>query len=382
MSLFIDPKTLTMGAIVTLALFGCVASGPGKATITRILFGHTPDGRPVDLFTLTNANGIEAKITNYGCIVVSLKVPDRNGQLNDVVLGYNTLEEYLQNNPYFGSIVGRYGNRIARGRFVLDGVEYTLATNDGENHLHGGLKGFDKVLWQAEEISSKDGPALKLTYLSGDGEEGYPGNLSVEMVYTLTNANELKIDYFATTDKKTIVNLTHHSYFNLAGAGEGDILGHEMMINADHFVPVGPGLIPTGEARSVEGTPLDFTSPTPIGARINEDDEQLRVGGGYDHNWVLNNYDGSLRLAARVYEPATGRVLELHTTEPGMQFYSGNFLDGSNIGKGGKVYQYRSAIALEAQHYPDSPNNPQFPSTVLEPGQEYRQTTVYKFSAE
>lgn len=348
--------------------------------IEKHAFGKTADGTPVELYTLTNANGLEAKITNYGGIVVSLLVPDQDGKPGDVVLGYETLEEYIENNPYFGTLVGRYGNRIARGKFTLEGIEYTLAQNDGENHLHGGLKGFDKVVWKAAAVRGKNSVGLKLTYLSKDGEEGYPGNLSVTVVYTLTNDNELKIEYTAVTDKVTIVNLTHHGYFNLAGAGLGDILGHELMIKADRFTPVDKGLIPTGELRSVKGTPMDFTRAVAIGARIDQAAEQLVLGGGYDHNWVLNNGDGSLALAAKVYEPTTGRVMEVYTTEPGIQFYSGNFLDGSITGKGGKVYEYRYGFCLETQHFPDSPNKPDFPSTVLKPGETYTTTTIYTFS--
>lgn len=340
------------------------------------------DGTPVDLYTLTNDTGVEARIMTYGGIVVSLKVPDRHGDLGDVVLGYDTLEGYLRDNPYFGALIGRYGNRIAKGRFTLDGKVYRLARNNGKNHLHGGIKGFDKVIWKATEARRENGVGLQLTYLSRDGEEGYPGNLSVTVVYTLTHNNELRIDYAATTDKKTIVNLTNHSYFNLAGAGKGNILGHEMMLDADRFTPVDKGLIPTGELREVKGTPMDFTEPTPIGARIDRQDEQLIFGLGYDHNWVLNHKNGTLALAARVFEPTTGRSMEVYTTEPGIQFYSGNFLDGAITGKNGKVYHKRYGFCLETQHFPDSPNKPQFPSTVLNPGQEYRQTTIYKFSAQ
>ena len=349
-----------------------------KSKIQKQAFGKTTDGQAVDLYTLTNASGVEARIMTYGGIVVSLKVPDRNGKLGDVVLGYDNLEGYLKENPYFGALIGRYGNRIAKGKFTLDGRQYTLAQNNGENHLHGGIKGFDKVVWKARELKSKDGVGLRLTYLSRDGEEGYPGNLSVTVIYTLTDKNELKIDYAATTDKKTIANLTHHSYFNLAESG--DILGHELMLNADRFTPVDKGLIPTGELRSVKGTPMDFTEPTPIGARIEQKDEQLGFGLGYDHNWVLNKKGAELSLAARVFEPTTGRVMEVYTTEPGIQFYSGNFLDGSIKGKGGKTYHKRYGFCLEAQHFPDSPNKPSFPSTVLSPGQKYAQTTIYKFS--
>jgi aldose 1-epimerase len=347
--------------------------------VTQQVFGKTPDGTPVDLYTLTNAHGLEAKITTYGGAVVSLLVPDQKGQLDDVALGLETLAEYIEKSPYWGCITGRYANRIAGGKFTLNDVEYTLAQNNGENHLHGGLKGFDKVVWAAEEISSDDGVGLKLTYLSKDGEEGYPGNLSVEVVYTLTNADALKIEYLASADKETIVNLTNHTYFNLADGGAGDILGHELMIDADRFTPIDNTLIPTGELRRVEGTPMDFRQLTPIGARIEQDDEQLRFGGGYDHNWVLNSSDGSLTLAARVQEPTTGRVMEVYTTEPGIQFYSGNFLDGSIIGKSGKIYQKRHGLCLETQHFPDSPNKPNFPSTVLKPGQTYQTTTIFKF---
>ena len=375
-------KSMTISIVSFLLIFltGCDTEKNAKMTITKEVFGKTGDGTEVYLYTLANANGCEAKITNYGGIVVSLKVPDRTGKPGDVVLGYDTLEEYIGNNPYFGCIVGRYGNRIGKGKFTLNGMEYTLAQNNGENHLHGGITGFDKAVWQAREFESEDGAALELTYLSRDGEEGYPGNLSVTVIYLLTNEDELKIDYIAATDKNTVINLIHHSYFNLAGAGSGDILDHEMMINADRFTPVDSGLIPTGELRSVKGTPMDFTSPTVIGARIDQDYEQLRFGGGYDHNWILNSSDGSLALAARVYDPATGRVMEVLTTEPGIQFYSGNFLDGTNIGKGGKAYNHRNGFCLETQHFPDSPNKPDFPSTVLKPGETYKQTTVYRFS--
>ncbi|HYM12418.1 MAG TPA: aldose epimerase family protein [Bryobacterales bacterium] len=361
-----------------------LASGCGRheagATLKRQAFGKLPDGTAADLYVLTNKNGVEAAITNYGGIVVSLKVPDRNGQLGDVVLGCDTLDEYLKGTPYFGAIIGRYGNRIGGGKFMLDGAAYTLARNDGENHLHGGIKGFDKVMWQAKDVSGNGAPSLQLSYLSKDGEEGYPGNLSAQVVYTLTESNELKIDYTATTDKDTVVNLTNHSYFNLAGAGNGDILQHQLLLYAGRFTPVDAGLIPTGEIRSVKGTPFDFTQATAIGARIDQDDEQLKLGKGYDHNFALDSGGGSLAPAAQVYEPATGRLLEVSTTEPGIQFYTGNGLDGSIHGKGGKAYGRRSAFCLETQHFPDSPNKPAFPSTVLKPGNTYRSATVYKFS--
>ena len=357
-------------------------SGLGKqgSRISKESFGTMPDGTAVDLYTLNNANGLEASITNYGGIVTSLKVPDRHGKVSDVVLGFDTFESYRGTHPYFGSLIGRYGNRIGKARFVLDGVEYSLAANNGENHLHGGFHGYDKVVWKAEIIEDDDDPSLRLEYLSKDMEEGYPGSLSVEVEYRLTNDNGLRIDYRATTDKKTVVNLTHHSYFNLKDAGASDILGHELMIAGDRFTPVDEGLVPTGEVRSVEGTPLDFRQPAAIGARIGQDDPQLKFGGGYDHNWVLNSQDGSLALAGRVYEPTTGRSMEVYTTEPGLQFYSGNFLDGSQVGKSGLGYGHRSGFCLETQHFPDSPNKPDFPSTVLDPGAEYTQTTIYKFS--
>ena len=350
--------------------------------IEKSVFGRTPQGEAVDLYTLINAQGMRVRIMTYGAIVVSLEVPDRDSRLGDIVLGYDDLEGYLQNNPYFGAIVGRYGNRIAKGRFALNGEEYRLATNNGENHLHGGIRGFDKVVWKAsakEELEAGT-VSVELSYISPDGEEGYPGNLACTVIYTLTNQDELAIRYQATTDQATVVNLTHHSYFNLAGQGLRDILDHELMLVADRFTPVDEGLIPTGELRRVEGTPMDFRSPEAIGARIEQDDQQLKYGGGYDHNWVLNNQDGTLALAARVYEPSTGRVMEIFTTEPGIQFYSGNFLDGTIVGKSGSVYKRRYGFCLETQHYPDSPNQPLFPSVVLKPGEIYQHETVHRFS--
>ncbi|MBL7871486.1 MAG: galactose mutarotase [Cyclobacteriaceae bacterium] len=326
--------------------------------------------------TLTNKNGLVAVITPFGGKVMSLWVPDKTGKLGDVVLGYDLADEYINGNPFFGALVGRYGNRIARGKFSLDGKEYQLATNNGTNALHGGPGGFHNVLWQKKNITSNQ---VVLTYLSNDGEEGYPGTLNTQISYTLTDDNELMIDYEAVTDAPTIVNLTHHSYFNLAGEGNGDILNHLMMIHAEKFLPVDTGLIPTGELNVVKGTPFDFTKPTPIGQRINEIDEQLKNGKGYDHNWVLKKNGNELSLAATVAEPTSGRMMEVWTTEPGLQFYSGNFLDGTNIGKGGKKYNYRTGFCLEAQHFPDSPNHPNFPSTILKPGETYRQKTIYKF---
>lgn len=370
-------------------LYGCQSggnenNGEDKASqvgIEKESFGQTKDGKAVDLYTLTNANGVEAKITNYGGIIVSLKVPDKNGNMEDVVLGFDSLAAYETKSPFFGALVGRYGNRIAKGKFTLDGKEYTLVQNNGENHLHGGTVGFDKKVWQAEEIQNDSTVGLKLTYTSPDMEEGYPGKLDVEVTYTLRNDNALAIDYKATTDKKTIVNLTNHSYFNLAGHDAGDILDHVMMINANQFVPVDSTLIPTGELQQVEGTPLDFTEPTRIGDRIDQtDNQQIAHGGGYDHCWVLNKDGQGLTLAATVYEPNSGRFMEVMTTEPGVQFYSGNFLRGPLEGKGGATYDKRSGLCLETEHFPDSPNQPDFPSVELNPGEVYQTTTVYKFS--
>lgn len=349
--------------------------------ITKESFGKTADGEAVDLFTLSNRNGMEAKITNYGGIVVSLTAPDRNRKFADVVLGFNDLDSYLKGHPYFGALIGRYGNRIAKGRFTLNGVDYKLAVNNGENHLHGGIMGFDKVVWTPKPLRTKSGAALSLTYLSKDGEEGYPGNLTVKVVYTLTNNNELRIDYTASTDKDTVINLTHHSYFNLAGEGNGDILNHQLTLNANRFTPTDAGSIPTGELRSVLGTPFNFLKSTTIGERINDDDQQLKFGGGYDHNWVVNGPAGTLRQAASVYEATSGRVMQVWTTEPGVQFYTGNFLDGTLTGKSGKLYQRRYGLCLETQHYPDSPNQPKFPTTTLRRGATYRSTTIYRFSA-
>ena len=351
----------------------------GQTKVTRESFGKTSDGQNVDIYTLTNRRGAEVKITNYGGIITSLRVPDRNGKRDDVVLGFDNLDAYLKGHPYFGAIIGRYANRIAKGRFTLNGHEYSLAVNNGENHLHGGIKGFDKVVWTAKPLKVPNGAALRLTYLSKDGEEGYPGSLSVTVIYTLTNANELKIEYWATTDKDTVVNLTSHSYFNLAGQGNGDILNHQLLINARRFTPTDAGSIPTGELKSVKGTPFDFTSAFRIGDRINDADQQLKFGNGYDHNFVLNGRTGTLRQAAVAYEPASGRSMEVWTTEPGIQFYTANYLDGSFTGKGGKVYQQRYAFCLETQHFPDSPNQPSFPTTVLRKGQRYHTLTIHKF---
>jgi len=379
----VKARTIVTAVIVGSILLICSLGGAeAKKTMKKEPFGKTEDGQQVDLYTLSNKSGMEAAIINFGGIVVSLKIPDRSGKVDDVVLGYDQLDGYLTNKAFFGAIVGRYANRIAHGKFVLNGATYNIPKNDGENALHGGIKGFNKRLWTAKDVSGSHGQALELTYLSADGEEGFPGNLSAKVVYTLTDQNELRIDYSATSDKETVINLTNHSYFNLTGQGNGNILGHELMIRADRFTPVDATLIPTGELKAVKGTPFDFTKATAIGARINQDDEQLKVGKGYDHNWVLNGKGkGALSLAAEAYEPKTGRVLQVLTDQPGVQFYSGNFLDGSIQGKGGKVYNLRNGFCLETQHFPDSPNQPKFPSAVLKPGQQYKTTTVFKFSS-
>lgn len=345
--------------------------------IKQEAFGKTKEGEEVSLYTLTNEQGMQVKITNYGATITSVLTPDRNGKMGDVALGFDSMEAYqsdayVKSGPYFGSAIGRYGNRIAKGKFTLDGKEYTLAQNNGENHLHGGNKGFDKVIWQAEPLPGQN--AVRFTYVSPDGEEGYPGKLTTAITYTLTNDNEIKIDYEATTDKATPVNLTNHSYFNLAAGEANDALDHELTINADKYTVVDESLIPTGEQRDVKGTPMDFNTPTAIGARLKQ------VEGGYDHNYVLRNTDGSLKQAATVYEPTSGRVMEIMTTEPGIQFYSGNFLDGTIKGRGDKSYNKHYGFALETQHFPDSPNQQDFPSTILKPGDTLKSTTIYKFS--
>ncbi len=374
-------KALVVGLwMVSLPLSSCTSKKPSKMSISSKSFSVVAEGDEIKLFTLRNVKGTEIEIINYGAIVRALRVHDRNGELADVVLGYDTIGDYIDDNSYFGATVGRMGNRIADGRFNLNGEEYELAQNDNGNHLHGGIKGFNKQVWTPMITEENGIPVLTLSFLSVDGEEGYPGNLSIKVAYSLTQENELKIEYEATTDQPTILNPTHHSYFNLAGAGQGDILGHELWINADRFTPVREGLIPTGELRDVTGTPMDFRNPTKIGARINDRNNQLNLGLGYDHNWVLNDWDGSLQLVVSLHEPVSGRFMEVLTTEPGMQFYSGNFLDGSISGKGGKVYDYRSALCLEADHFPDSPNQPEFPSVRLNPGEKYKQTTIYRFS--
>lgn len=366
--------------ILIISVSGCGKTSEKGMKIHKESFGEV-EGKTVAIYTLTNTNKVEMKISTYGGIVTSFKLPDRNGKLADVVLGYNNLEGYVEENPYFGSIIGRYGNRIGNAKFSLDGQEYTLAQNDGANTLHGGFKGFDKAVWDAQQITGPDSVSLKLHYLSKDGEEGFPGNVDVKVTYTLTYDYTFRVDYEAKTDKPTVVNFTHHSYWNFAGEGSGDILKHELMLNADAYTPVDKGLIPTGEIVSVEGTPMDFRTPKAIGVRIDSDYEQLKFARGYDHNWVLNKpARGELSLAATVYEPKSGRFMEILTTEPGIQFYSGNFLDGSIVGKSGKAYEFRSGFCLETQHYPDSPNKPDFPSTALRPGETYKSTTIHRFS--
>jgi aldose 1-epimerase len=353
-----------------------------QASITRQHFGNLPTGEAVDLFTLVNARGAQAQITNYGGIVVSLRVPDRSGALGEVVLGYADLAAYLANNkPFFGALVGRCANLIGNARFSLDGIEYRLAANDGPHHLHGGLRGFDKQLWRAATQSGPNGPMLELRYVSEAGEEGYPGALDVTVTYTLNEDTGLRIDYEARTDRATVLNLSHHSYFNLRDAGASPILDHQVQINADRYTPVDDELIPTGAIAAVHNTPLDFKRARRIGEHIDDSDEQLRRGRGYDHNYVLNAKPGELTLAARVVEPHTGRTLEVRTTQPGLQLYSGNFLDGSAVGRDGAVYAKRHGLCLEAQHFPDSPNKPHFPSARLDPGQVYHHTTLYKFTA-
>lgn len=350
------------------------ANANDSIAMQKDYFGTTPDGQEVHKYVMKNKNGLEVHVINYGAIITHLKTPDSSGEFDDIVLGYDELQGYLKSSPYFGAIVGRYGNRIAKGKFTLDGTTYSLAENNNGQHLHGGVKGFDKVYWNIEPVS----PAkLKLTYRSKDMEEGYPGNLDVTVYYTLTDDNALEIEYEATTDKKTVVNLTQHTYFNLTGA-KRDILDHVLTIYADRYVPVDKVLIPVGDLKPVNGTPFDFTNPTPVGQRINDDHEQLKVGGGYDHCWVLNGQD-SLKTAASLYEPTSGRYIEVLTTEPGIQFYSGNFLDGTITGKGGVTYSHRYGLCLETEHFPDSPNRPEYPTVVLNPGEVYKTTTIYRF---
>jgi aldose 1-epimerase len=398
---------VTLAALAALATTSaCRGSGNGKATMTRAPYGRLPDGAAVEIFTLTNAGGMEVRTISYGAIIVSIRVPDRAGRLDDVVLGFDALDGYVTKSRYFGAVVGRYGNRIAQGRFALDGTTYQLATNNGVNHLHGGVKGFDKVVWRAEPFQRDTMVGVAYSYTSPDGDEGYPGTLTARVTYTLTPSNEIVVDYDASTDRATPVNLTQHSYFNLAGEGSGDILDHRLTIDADRFTPVDATLIPTGELAPVEGTPFDFRRATAIGARIDRGAgapgvirgagapgvirgagapgvittvAQLQYATGYDHNWVLNRRSPGLQHAARVEDPKSGRTLDVSTTEPGMQFYAGNFLDGTITGKAGHVYGRRSGLCLETQHYPDSPNHADFPSAIVRPGLRYQSTTVFAF---
>jgi len=373
---------VTSVGIAAACITGCTTMNKPKGSITKAGFGQTPGGQAVEIYTLRNSKGAEAAILTYGGIVQKLIVPDKYGKFADVVLGYDNLDGYLTNSPYFGALIGRYGNRIGGAKFAVNGTTYTLATNNGPNSLHGGLKGFDKVVWTARPLPASQGPVLILTYVSSDMEEGFPGNLQVTAIYTLTENNELKLEFTAKSDRPTVCNLTHHSYFNLAGQGTGDILGHVVYINADQTTPVDAGLIPTGEFADVTGTPFDFRKPTAIGARIGDPDKVLQYGPGYDHNWVINKPLGQFGLQARVVEPKSGRVMEVWSDEPGLQFYAGNFLDGSITGKGGAVYQRRNGFCMEPQHYPDSPNKPQFPTTELKPGQTFHNTIVYKFDVQ
>ena len=370
---------LTLALVMNSTPSSSAASAAAKRGVTKAAFGKTPDGEAVDIFTLVNKHGLKAKVMTYGALLAELHVPDRNGRFADVVLGFDRLDGYLKGHPYFGTTTGRYANRIAKGQFTLDGKTYTLAKNNGPNHLHGGIKGFDKRVWKAVALDTDKGPSVIFSYLSLDGEEGYPGNLLCTVVYTLTDDDELRIDYEATTDKATVVNLTNHAYFNLAGAGEGDILGLELTLNASRFTPVDDTSIPTGEIKAVAGGPMDFTKP-----KLVSKDFAAMTGtpGGYDHNFVIDQAKpGALTFAARVRHPASGRAMEISTTEPGIQFYTGNYLDGTVTGKGGVAYKKNFGLCLETQHFPDSPNRPGFPTVVLRPGQKYTHTTVHRFTA-
>jgi aldose 1-epimerase len=366
-----------MKKLLALLVIAALLAQPAPAETT------VADFDSIQLWTLQNKSGMTVKVTNYGAIITSILVPDRNGKLGDIALGYDRVEGYMNavDKPYFGAIVGRYGNRIAKGSFTIDGETYSLAVNNGKNHLHGGVIGFDKVVWNGKPVQGAGWTGLELTYLAKDKEEGYPGNLNITVTYKLGDDNALTVDYLATTDKATPVNLTQHTYFNLKGEGSGTILDHELMINAKKYTPVDEGSIPTGEMPEVAGTPFDFTRPKAIGRDIGAEHQQLKFGLGYDHNFVLDKQGNEMSLAARVYEPTTGRTMEIHTTEPGIQFYCGNFLDGRLKGKSGQAYVHRGGFCLETQHYPDSPNQPNFPSCILKPGSEYKTTTIFKFSA-
>lgn len=373
-------KTKTLLGILSIisVLFSCSDNQKPAAQISKEAWGQLANGQQVDLYTLTNQNGMTVKISNYGGTIVYWTAIDKNGTYDDITLGCDSLSDYIKGVPYFGALVGRYGNRIAKGKFILEGQRYTLAVNNGENSLHGGLKGFDKVIWKAKTVEGEE-PKLVLNYLSKDGEEGYPGNLNVQVVYTLKKDDALEIAYTATTDKSTVVNLTNHAYFNLSGNFKLPILNHELTIKADKFLPIDKGLIPTGSAKEVKDTPFDFTKTHKIGERINLKDTQLEYGKGYDHCWIAKD-TSSLHSIAEVYEPNSGRFMEVITTEPAVQFYSGNFLDGTVKGKSGNKFQHRTGFCLETEHYPDSPNHSRFPKTVLKPGETYRSKTIYKFS--
>jgi aldose 1-epimerase len=371
---------LIISTLILIQTYSCQKTGDPKMEIKKEIYGTLQDGREVYQFTLETTDGSELKLMNYGATVLSLKVSDRDGKMENVILGFKDFKDYENIRHFYGAIVGRWGNRIDKGKFSLNGKEYTLATNNGENHLHGGIMGFDRVLWDCEELTHNDLPAVKFSYLSKDGEEGYPGNLKLSVIYTYSEEHELGIYYEMSTDQPTVKNVTNHSYFNLSGNVKSDILNHELVLHADYFLPVVPGLIPTGELRPVKGTPMDFTSPHKIGERINADDEQLNHGLGYDHCWVINKSENGMNNAGYIYDNDSGRRMDIFTTEPAIQFYSGNFMDGSDIGNEGLPYKYRYALCLETQHYPDSPNQDEFPTTVLNPGEVYKSTTIYKFS--
>jgi len=378
-------KSLPFIVLATMSLGAACFADPStdtKSSISKADFGKTADGKPVEIYTLRNAKGAEARILTYGGTVQSLSMPDKDGKFADIVLGFDNLSDYMEKSPYFGALIGRYGNRIGGAKFTLDGKTYKLAANNGPNSLHGGLRGFDKVVWEAHPSETASGPALTLDYTSPDGEEGFPGTLKVTGIYTLTNSNELKLEFTAKTDKLTVCNLTHHSYFNLAGQENGNILNHLVQINADKTTPVDRTLIPTGEIADVTGTPFDFRTSAEIGARIKDPDKVLQYGPGYDHNWIINKPLGQLGMMARVVEPTSGRVMEVWSDEPGLQFYAGNFLDGTLKGKGGAFYPIHSAFCMEPQHYPDSPNKPEFPSVELKPDQVYHNTIIYKFGVQ
>ncbi len=373
---------LAVAVFCMFSIEGCQTKRKAQPSMKTTIFGKLPDGREVHQYTLSNGSGLTAQIIDYGATITSLTVPDRNGKLADIVLGYDTLEGYLNGTAYIGAVVGRYGNRIGKGQFELDGKRYQLTINDGENHLHGGKAGFDKVLWQADASANPSENSLQLQYVSPDGEEGYPGTVTLKVTYTLTDKNELRIDYEGTTDKPTILNPTQHSYFNLSGEFTNTILDHLLMIEADGITPVDKGLIPTGEILNVANTPMDFRTPMAIGAHINDKNEQLEFGRGYDHNWVLRGEAGKVRKVAELYDATSGRLMSVFTDQPGLQFYSGNFLDGSAKGKNGVAYRQRCALCLDTPALPDTPNKPQFPSATLRPGQTYRQTTIYQFSTQ